>query len=223
MKLRLVGYAIAAFLLALALKLPKPVQVSEPTPTPTPVAAITPSPSPAVDGLTEVLPSSAIALDMKYATADNFLGQKVYDSARCFLRPKTAERLQNAAQAAQAKGYQLKIFDCYRPLSIQKKMWALHPGSPYIADPAKGSKHNRGGAVDLTLSKDGVEVDMGTPFDDFSEKSHPDYSGVSEGVQANRKLLAEIMQGAGFIPISVEWWHFDDSEWQGYEVMDVQI
>ena len=101
--------------------------------------------------------SPEIFLDMKYATADNFLGQVVYDCAECYLRKATAQALVAAQKDFVARGYSLKLFDCYRPLSVQKKMWKILPGTHYVANPAKGSKHNRGAAVDLTL----VEIATG--------------------------------------------------------------
>ena len=122
--------------------------------------------------------SPEILLDMKYATADNFLGQVVYDCAECYLRKATAQALVAAQKDFVAQGYSLKLFDCYRPLSVQKKMWKILPGTHYVANPAKGSKHNRGAAVDLTLVEiaTGKEVDMGTPFDTFSPKAHHSYT-----------------------------------------------
>ena len=155
--------------------------------------------------------SPEILLDMKYATADNFLGQVVYDCAECYLRKATAQALVAAQKDFVARGYSLKLFDCYRPLSVQKKMWKILPGTHYVANPAKGSKHNRGAAVDLTLVEiaTGKEVDMGTPFDTFSPKAHYSYTDLPKEVLAHRQLLREILGKHNFKPIFSEWWHYE--------------
>ena len=155
--------------------------------------------------------SPEILLDMKYATADNFLGQVVYDCAECYLRKATAQALAAAQKDFVAQGYSLKLFDCYRPLSVQKKMWKILPGTHYVANPAKGSKHNRGAAVDLTLVEiaTGKEVDMGTPFDTFSPKAHHSYTDLPKKVLAHRQLLREVLGKHNFKPIFSEWWHYE--------------
>lgn len=155
--------------------------------------------------------SPEILLDMKYATADNFLGQVVYDCAECYLRKATAQALVAAQKDFVARGYSLKLFDCYRPLSVQKKMWKILPGTHYVANPAKGSKHNRGAAVDLTLVEiaTGKEVDMGTPFDTFSPKAHHSYTDLPKEVLVHRQLLREVLEKHNFKPIFSEWWHYE--------------
>lgn len=155
--------------------------------------------------------SPEILLDMKYATADNFLGQVVYDCAECYLRKATAQALVAAQKDFVERGYSLKLFDCYRPLSVQKKMWKILPGTHYVANPAKGSKHNRGAAVDLTLVEiaTGKEVDMGTPFDTFSPKAHHSYTDLPKEVLAHRQLLREVLGKHNFKPIFSEWWHYE--------------
>ena len=155
--------------------------------------------------------SPEILLDMKYATADNFLGQVVYDCAECYLRQATAQALVAAQKDFVARGYSLKLFDCYRPLSVQKKMWKILPGTHYVANPAKGSKHNRGAAVDLTLVEiaTGKEVDMGTPFDTFSPKAHHSYTDLPKEVLVHRQLLKEVLGKHNFKPIFSEWWHYE--------------
>ena len=106
--------------------------------------------------------------DLKYATSDNFLKTKVYDCAECYLRLKTVKKLIAINTILKKQGLKIKLFDCYRPLDVQKKMWKLVPNTNYVADPKKGSVHNRGCAVDLTLvSLKGVPLDMGTEFDFF--------------------------------------------------------
>ena len=149
-------------------------------------------------------------LDMKYATSDNFLKQKVYDCEECYLRKNTALALVKVAKELKKYGYRIKLFDCYRPLDVQKKMWKILPGTDYVANPKKGSKHNRGAAVDLTLvDEKGNELDMGTPFDFFGKEAHHTYQGHSEEVNKNRKLLKEIMDKYNFRSIYSEWWHYE--------------
>ena len=125
--------------------------------------------------------SSNFIFDMKYATEDNFLKAKVYDCDDCYLRLKTIKSLINANNEFLSKGYRIKIFDCYRPLDIQKKMFELVPNPEYVANPKKGSIHNRGGAVDLTLvDENGIELDMGTAFDFFGPESSHNYADLSK-------------------------------------------
>lgn len=148
--------------------------------------------------------------ELKYATPDNFLKQAVYDCGECYLRKSTAEALVKANEAFKQLGYRIKLFDCYRPLSVQKKMWKILPGTHYVANPAKGSKHNRGAAVDLTLvDAQGKELNMGTPFDFFGKEAHHIYTQHSKEVLENRKLLKETLDKYNFKSIYSEWWHYE--------------
>lgn len=154
--------------------------------------------------------SSDFIYDMKYATEDNFLKAKVYDCAECFLRLQTVSALVKANQEFIKKGYKIKLFDCYRPLSVQKKMWKIVSNPKYVADPKKGSIHNKGGAVDITLvDKYGVELSMGTAFDHFGIEASHQYTKFSQEILNNRKLLKEVMQKHGFIAFDSEWWHYN--------------
>jgi D-alanyl-D-alanine dipeptidase len=154
--------------------------------------------------------SSDFVLDLKYATTDNFLKQKVYDCPECFLRISTAKALVKANQELIKKGFRIKLYDCYRPLDVQKKMWKILPGTNYVANPKKGSKHNRGAAVDLTLVDSlGIELDMGTKFDFFGPEAHHTYLKHSKEVLANRKLLKETLAKHNFKSIYNEWWHYE--------------
>jgi len=154
--------------------------------------------------------SSNFVYDMKYATEDNFLKAKVYDCAECYLRLKTVKALISANQKFMKKGFRIKLFDCYRPLDIQKKMWEIVPNPEYVANPAKGSIHNRGGAVDITLvDSNGKELDMGTKFDFFGAEASHNYLGVSEEVKENRQFLKRIMQKKNFNSFDSEWWHYN--------------
>lgn len=164
--------------------------------------------------------SLGIINNMAYATADNFMGQQVYPCARCFLRPEVAEALKKANEIAKDKHVQLVIYDCYRPYGYQQKMYEIVNNPRYVAPPGKGSNHNRGQAVDLTLAnEDGALLDMGNLFDDFSELSKYDNDSISGEAKKNRKLLRKIMTKAGFKPYNNEWWHFDYKK-KRYETSD---
>jgi D-alanyl-D-alanine dipeptidase len=148
--------------------------------------------------------------DMKYATTDNFLKAKVYDCAECLLRLKTVKALIKANDSFMKRGLKIKLFDCYRPLDIQKKMWKIVPNPSYVANPSKGSIHNRGGAVDITLvDAEGKELDMGTPFDFFGSEASHNFKKLSPEIMANRELLKKIMTENGFNYLESEWWHYN--------------
>ena len=144
--------------------------------------------------------SKDFVFDMKYATADNFLKEKVYPCDECFLRVKTVKALLEANKSFLTKGFRIKLYDCYRPKSIQKKMWKIVPDANFVANPKKGSIHNRGGAVDISLVDSlGVEVNMGTKFDFFGEEASHNYQNLSEEILANRKFLKEVMLQHNFL------------------------
>jgi D-alanyl-D-alanine dipeptidase len=150
------------------------------------------------------------AYELRYATENNFLKTKVYDCAECYTRSKTAKALIAANKVFQEKGYRIKFFDCYRPNSVQYKMWEIFPNPQYVADPVKGSIHNRGGAVDITLETlDGKALNMGTDFDFFGKEAHHDHLQLPEEVLRNRALLKEVMEAHGFWSIRTEWWHYN--------------
>jgi D-alanyl-D-alanine dipeptidase len=154
--------------------------------------------------------SSDFVYDMKYASEDNFLKAKVYDCAECYLRLKTVTALVEANKEFIKKGYRIKLFDCYRPSDIQKRMWEIVSNPKYVADPAKGSIHNRGGAVDITLvDTNGDELDMGTPFDFFGIEASHGYDKLSQKVKGNRILLKKTMTALHFNSFDSEWWHYN--------------
>ena len=154
--------------------------------------------------------SNDFVFDMKYATADNFLKEKVYPCDECFLRVKTVKALLEANKSFLKKGYKIKLYDCYRPKAIQKKMFQLVPDPNFVANPKKGSIHNRGGAVDISLVDSlGVEVNMGTKFDFFGEEASHNYQNLSDEILANRKFLKEIMLQNNFRIFESEWWHYN--------------
>ncbi|MRI00147.1 peptidase M15 [Kriegella sp. EG-1] len=154
--------------------------------------------------------SDGFAFDMRYATKNNFLKEKVYDCAECYTRVKTVKALLAANEEFKKSGVKIKFYDCYRPNSVQYKMWAIIPNPQYVANPKKGSIHNKGGAVDITLvSLDGEELDMGTDFDYFGKRAYLDNFDLPKEILANRKLLKETMEKHGFWSTRTEWWHYN--------------
>jgi D-alanyl-D-alanine dipeptidase len=154
--------------------------------------------------------SNDFVYNMKYAKSDNFLHAKVYDCEACYLRYKTVKSLLKANEKFLKKGYRIVIYDCYRPLSIQKKMWAIVSNPKYVADPKKGSIHNRGGAVDISLTDlEGKELDMGTSFDFFGIEASHDCDQLPDEIKDNRKLLRKVMTQNNFKIFESEWWHYN--------------
>ena len=154
--------------------------------------------------------SHDFAYDMRYATENNFLKAKVYDCAECYTRVRTAKALLKANAEFLEKGVKIKFFDCYRPNSVQYKMWKIVPNPQYVANPVKGSIHNKGGAVDITLvDLEGNELDMGTDFDFFGKRAYHDNLDLPQEILDNRKLLKETMEKYGFWSIRTEWWHYN--------------
>lgn len=154
--------------------------------------------------------SNDFIYDMKYATEDNFLKAKVYDCAECMLRLKTVKALIAANNEFLKKGYRIKLYDCYRPLDIQKRMWEIVSNPEYVADPKKGSIHNRGGAVDISLVDiTGKEVDMGTPFDFFGIQASHNFKQLSKAILSKRAYLKKVMINNGFNSFDSEWWHYN--------------
>jgi len=160
-------------------------------------------------------------LDIRYATDDNFLGRAVYDAPRCLLVPDAAERLRAAERTLRAEGYGLIVWDCYRPRSVQYAMWEILPDPDYVADPARGSRHNRGAAVDVGLrALDGRTIQLPTAHDDFTPRAHRDAADLPPEAIANRERLERAMTGAGWVPLSTEWWHFDAPGWERHPLRD---
>ncbi len=157
--------------------------------------------------------------DMRYATTNNFLERAVYECDQCLLRFKTIKQLISANNEFKTLGYKIKFYDCYRPLDVQKQMWEIYPDPRYVANPEKGSNHNRGTAVDITLvDKNGEELPMGTDFDYFGLKAHHSYSNLPENVLYNRRLLKTTMEKHGFWSITSEWWHYNLNKSYKYPV-----
>jgi len=157
---------------------------------------------------------SSLVLDIRYATENNFMNQKVYPCAKALLRKVAAVALFDAHQKFKEKGYRIKIYDAYRPLSVQWILWNKTTNKNYVANPKKGSNHNKGCAVDMTLiDADGNELNMGTEYDFFGAAAHHtfvDFPAKTKGeILKNRKTLKTIMESVGFKSISNEWWHYD--------------
>ncbi len=173
------------------------------------MVAAAPDKEPLVDAA-KLIPN--LVVDLRYASDDNFLKQRVYPAeARCLLLDSAAQRLAAVAKALEKKHYRLKVWDCYRPLSVQFQMWKAFPRRGYVADPNKGgSHHNRGAAVDLTLvAPDGKEVEMPTGYDSFTQAAHHWYTGGTPASLEHRALLREVMEAGGFNRNPMEWWHYD--------------
>lgn len=167
-----------------------------------------------------------IRLDIRYATTNNFTGRQLYDQPRAFLVRPAAEALVRAHKAAQVEGYGLTIFDAYRPWRVTKKLWDATPPGPqrnYVANPKKGSKHNRGCAVDLSLHylDTGQLVEMPSGYDEFTQRAHRDFMDAPPDAFANRARLERWMEAQGFRGISNEWWHFDFAGWKAFPILDI--
>jgi len=154
--------------------------------------------------------SDGFAYDMRYASDNNFLKAQVYDCAECYTRVKTVRALLAANKEFKKNGVKIKFYDCYRPNSVQYKMWEIVPNPQYVANPVKGSIHNKGGAVDITLvTLDGEELDMGTDFDFFGKRAYHDNFDLPQEILDHRKLLKETMEKHGFWSTRTEWWHYN--------------
>lgn len=187
------------------------------------LAALLSAPGDELIEVSSVIPDAV--LDIRYATANNFLGRKLYPAARCLLRKPVAVRLARAAEELRARGLRLKLWDCYRPRAVQWEMWRAMPRPGYVADPRFGSNHNRGAAVDLSLvTAANQEVEMPTPFDSFEPRAHANAtSGVSETARRHRQLLRHAMEEAGFSINPKEWWHYDAPSAKAYAVLDIPL
>ncbi len=165
-----------------------------------------------------------VILDIRYATADNFTGKILYPEKRCLLRRSAAEKLRLVQEDLEKIGLGLKAWDCYRPLHIQHKLWELVPDPRYVADPERGSRHNRGAAIDITLVDDkGREQEMPTGYDDFSKRAHWDSLDSSARAIKNREILRNAMMAHGFTPLRTEWWHFDAPNWRKHSLFDASF
>lgn len=167
----------------------------------------------------------SIALDIRYATTNNFMGAAMYSQPRAFLQRPAAEALVRAHRALAREGYGLLIHDAYRPWYVTWMFWEATPDSQhtFVANPATGSRHNRGAAVDLTLIdlRTGKPARMPSGYDEFSVRAYPTYAGGTETERARRELLRRYMEAEGFAVNPTEWWHFDYSGWREYPVQNI--
>lgn len=169
----------------------------------------------------------SIRLDIRYATTNNFLHRPVYKEARAFLQRPAAEALARINQSLKSKGYGLVIFDAYRPWAVTKIFWDSASEKEreieFVANPQKGSRHNRGCAVDLTLCNlaTGKQLSMPSGYDEFSDRAFPTYPGGTQESRSNRDLLRAAMEAEGFTVYKAEWWHFDFNGWEAYRIESV--
>lgn len=180
-------------------------------------------PPPLVD-VSQVVPDAL--QDLRYATDRNFTGRILYPpGARCLLLRPVAARLARAASRLRRSGYRIRLYDCYRPASVQRELWRRFPRPGFVANPRAGSHHSRGAAVDVGLATlDGGKVELPTPFDAFEPRAAAFATdGVSPAARRHRELLRRAMEAEGFRPIRKEWWHFEAPEARGAPVLDVPL
>lgn len=168
-----------------------------------------------------------LRLDIRYATSHNFLGRPVYKEARAFLQRPAARALRRVHRKLRRQGYGLVIFDGYRPWSVTKIFWAATPEDKkqFVSDPSRGSRHNRGCAVDLTLYnlRTGKQVSMPSEYDDFTERAHINYQGGTQEQRRLRDLLRKAMEAEGFTVYDPEWWHYDYKDWREYQILNLSF
>jgi len=171
------------------------------------------------------LETLGIPLDIRYATANNFMKQTLYPITKAYLRAPAARALADVQKELAPRGIGIKVFDAYRPYRVTEAMWEPIKNPDFVADPAKGSRHNRGAAVDLTLIdlRTGAELAMPTPYDDFSPRAAHAFTDLPADALANRALLRDVMTKHGFEPLPSEWWHYDFKGWERFELMDVGL
>ncbi|MDB5138104.1 MAG: D-alanyl-D-alanine dipeptidase [Mucilaginibacter sp.] len=164
-----------------------------------------------------------IILDIRYATTNNFMHKRMYQQAKAFARLPVVLALKDAEADLKKRGLGIKIYDAYRPYAITVKFYEMARDTNFVADPRKGSKHNRGCAIDMGLIdlKTGKDLDLPTGFDSFSKKAAANYPDLPPNEIANRELLKNVMQAHGFKVIPTEWWHFDFNGWSKYPLLDI--
>lgn len=174
-----------------------------------------------------LLPGNGLSLDLRYETKNNFTHQVLYREKprQTYLRKPAAMALDSVLSDLKRMNLGLKIFDAYRPYFITVKLWEKEPDPRYAADPAKGSGHNRGISVDLTLIdlKTNRPLEMPTGFDNFTDSAHQDFMSLSPRIIGNRNLLKEVMEKHGFIALPTEWWHFSWPHPEDFDVLDLDF
>ena len=187
-------------------------------------ALVAATPAPPLVDVAGIIPDALV--DLRYATSDNLAHRPVYPAgARCLLLAPVAERLARVAGRLRAEGLRLRLWDCYRPLTVQRELWRLVPHKGLVADPAKGSHHNRGAAVDVAVAAaDGGPVALPTGFDDLGRRARLQaVDGVSPEARQNRERLRAAMEAEGFRPNRMEWWHYEAPEARGARVLEVSL
>ncbi len=165
--------------------------------------------------------SFGLEIDLRYSSSNNITGEKIFLENKCFLLEEAATKLKKAALISQELGFNLKIFDAYRPSYVQQTLWNFDPNPNFLTHPSKGSPHTKGIAVDLTLiDPTGNELNMGTQFDDFTERAYHLSKDVDKNIRLNRYLLLSIMTLAGFDHYLNEWWHYQLFDSSKYELID---
>lgn len=184
-------------------------------------AALKKNPNLELVDIKKTIPS--VVLDIRYATKNNFMQQVMYKQARAFARKPVVEKLKLIQASLRKKGYGLKIYDGYRPYAVTVSFYEKASDKNFVANPSKGSKHNRGCAIDLSIIdlKTGKDVPMPTPYDSFEAAAAPHYTDLPPQIIKNRDFLINTMQANGFKVIYNEWWHFDFIGWQAYDLMDI--
>ena len=181
-------------------------------------------PTKAMTDLRKKIPG--LALDLRYATKNNFMHLKLYPRvSTTYLRKQAADSLAVVQKELNESGWGLKIFDAYRPYGVTERMWEPIKDDRYVADPKKGSNHNRAVAVDLTIIhlKTRAELDMGTGFDNFSDTAHHAFTGLSSTILQNRQLLKNMMERHGFKAFDTEWWHYSLPNASDFELLDLDF
>lgn len=211
---------ITGLLLALAVWAFSRQPVPPPDLGPPPDAALPLDFGPLVD-LRDVDPT--IGVELRYLRSDNFVGEPLYAVNRALLLPVTAERLARVQARLQSQGYGLKVWDAYRPVAVQRRLWEALPDPRFVADPAKGSNHSRGAAVDVTLvDLDGNDLELPSDFDDF-ERGRRDNPAMTAAARRHLAILTDAMVAEGFVPYVAEWWHFNEPGAAQYPVLDVPL
>ncbi|RAV99411.1 M15 family metallopeptidase [Pseudochryseolinea flava] len=166
-----------------------------------------------------------IVLDIRYATTNNFTGEQIYNLSKAYARKPVADALKKVQADLETQGLGIKIFDAYRPYKATVKFYEVYKDTTYVASPYRGSRHNRGCAIDMTLIylKTGEELKMPTPYDSFKKEAWPSTPISDPEARKNRKLIIDAMQKHGFKVNSSEWWHFDFIGYRQYEVLDIDF
>jgi D-alanyl-D-alanine dipeptidase len=181
------------------------------------------SPEQELVNLQEYIPG--IVLDIRYATANNFTGKKIYNLARAYARKPVAAALREAQAEFSSYGVGIKVYDAYRPYKATVLFYEVYGDTTYVASPYRGSRHNRGCAIDMTIIdlKTGKEMQMPTEYDSFKKEAWPTTPVADPAVKRNRYLLISVMEKHGFRVNPSEWWHFDFTGWRDFEVMDIDF